>query len=322
MPILISTSTDGLEVVRVANDVLSLTFLPQCGGRLISLKYQDRELLWANPKYLTNNSLAAIDFHLWPKPDSTMGSWINLGGSKTWPAPQGWSNVNQWPGPPDDVLDSGTYSLDHEVSAEGDIKVTLTSPCDDRTGIQIIRAFTIPKSGTSFFQKIFFRNHSTQVRTWSIWEVVQVATKLQSNSEEKGYFLVETESQEIPKILFHLVGDIEYSFTKSGVKVPVQDSVGKVGFTRANGNLSWVRPDGLILQLQFEPLVDASYPDGGCSVELWHQFPLNAPMEDLGGLQPDAHLVEMEILSPLHEIAPGEMINLNILWSLSNSTKE
>ncbi len=318
MPFSVITNSDGLKVVTVTNDVLSLTFLPQCGGRLISLKHKDHEFLWSNPKYLKSNWQSVIAFPNWPRPNSTMASWINLGGSKTWPAPQGWSNTNEWPGPPDEVLDSGTYSLSYEVSDAGDIQVTLASQLDSRTGIQIIRTFNIPKFGSSFFQRNFFRNHTTQPITWSIWEVVQVATELQSKVMEKGYFLVETKSYEIPKIIFHLVGDIKYSFTDTAVKVPVQEVVGKVGFTKASGKLSWVRPDGLTLQLEFAPSFDKTYPDGGCSVELWYQFPLNAPIGQLSGLHPDAHLVEMEVLSPLHEIGPGESASLDIFWSIAD----
>jgi hypothetical protein len=31
---------------------------------------------------------------------------------KMWPAPQGWDNQQQWPGPPDPVLDGGPYTAE------------------------------------------------------------------------------------------------------------------------------------------------------------------------------------------------------------------
>ena len=38
--------------------------------------------------------------------DGSLGAWKNYGGAKTWPAPQGWDNDQQWHGPPDPVLDT------------------------------------------------------------------------------------------------------------------------------------------------------------------------------------------------------------------------
>lgn len=245
-----------------------------------------------------------------------MGSWVNLGGSKTWPAPQGWLSENEWPGPPDEVLDSGVYFFDQVDDVNGNMRVTMTSQEDARSGIQITRSFDIPATGPNFSQTNNFRNHTSKARTWSIWEVAQVATNLLPNSEDKGYFLVECTHPAEPRILFHLVGDINFSSTDKYVKVPVQDAIGKIGFTNASGVLAWVRPDNLTLKMKFLPSLGATYPDGGCSVELWHQYPLNAPMEKLGGLQPDANLVEMEILSPLHTIEPKQNVSLEILWSI------
>jgi len=299
------------------NDVLSLTFLPQCGGRLISLKYKNHEFLWTNPKYLTADSrTTTMPFPSWPKPDSTMGSWVNLGGSKTWPAPQGWSAADEWPGPPDEVLDSGIYSLNHVVDENGDMHITMTSQEDARTGIQITRFFDIPSTGANIYQRNSFRNHTSKVKTWSIWEVAQVATNLPNFKEEKGYFLVECANLVEPRILFSAVGDIEYISTDRYIKVPVQDAIGKIGFTNASGVLAWIRPDDLTLEMKFLPSPNATYPDGGCSVELWHQYPLNSPLENLGGLKPDAYLVEMEILSPLHAIESQQKVDLEILWSV------
>lgn len=320
MPLLTRDNPDGLKVVIATNDVLSLSFLPQCGGRLISLKYKNYEFLWANPKYLTSDLRTCTPFPSWPKPDTTMGSWVNLGGSKTWPAPQGWSTDHEWPGPPDEVLDSGVYAFDQVVDDIGDIHITMTSQEDARTGIQITRTFDIPAKGPNFSQTNSFRNHTSKSKTWSIWEVAQVTTKLPTQSEGKGYFLVECTNLVEPKVLFHLVGDIKYSFTDKSIKVPVQNAIGKVGFTSASGDLAWVRPDGLTLRMKFLPSLSATYPDGGCSVELWHQFPLNTPMENLGGLQPDADLVEMEILSPLHKIEAQQKVSLEILWSIEGKS--
>jgi hypothetical protein len=98
--------------------------------------------------------------------------------------------------------------------------------------------------------------------------------------------------------------------------VPVQQTVGKMGFPNATGRVTWLRGDGLRLEQATVRDVEALYPDGGCSVELWLQYPLAEPLTTLGGLHPDAHVVEMEVLSPLVEIPQGGCTSLEVHWRL------
>lgn len=51
--------------------------------------------------------------------------------------------------------------------------------------------------------------------------------------------------------------------------------------------------------------VDAPFPDGGALFEVWVQRPVAAPIADLEGLRPDAHLVELEVLGRRLPLAPG-----------------
>ena len=87
----------GWKTVCLSNDLIDLQVLPDIGGRIIQFKLGGKEFLWVNPqlagKLPPSNGLAAD------------GGWFNIGGDKLWPAPQGWDNDRQWPGPPDAVLD-------------------------------------------------------------------------------------------------------------------------------------------------------------------------------------------------------------------------
>jgi hypothetical protein len=55
------------------------------------------------------------------------------GGDKLWPAPQGWNNDAQWPGPPDAVLDGQPYRAE---MLDGGAALRLTSRDDPRSGIR------------------------------------------------------------------------------------------------------------------------------------------------------------------------------------------
>jgi hypothetical protein len=299
-----------LEVVRVCNDVLALSFLPEVGGRLISLEVAGAELLWRNPAWLTGDLSPTTPHQEWPTPDETMGSWANVGGSKTWPAPQGWEGADQWPGPPDPVLDAGAYAL--EITARPDaVLICLTSEDDRRTGLCIRREFRVPAHGDSFSHVATLTNTSARRVRWSAWEVTQVATAL------GGEIVVDVDSHEVPLTLLAAHGTPDSTTEAGRSHIPVLDVVAKLGFPHATGRVSWLRSDGARLAQEMRRENGAVYPDGGCPVELWLQHPMPAPLEELGGLQPDAHLVELETLSPLRDLEPGESTRHVVTWRCS-----
>jgi hypothetical protein len=308
-----------LDVVRLDNGELSLAFLPQVGGRLISLAVGGAELLWRNPAYLDGRLHPRTPRADWPRPDGSMGSWVNLGGSKTWPAPQGWSGPGEWPGPPDDVLDSGTYRARLSVDAAGAAGLTLTSAVDRRTGLQTTRRFTLPAAGTAFFQTSSFANRSTRPVTWSIWEVAQVDTGPLDDAPS-GRIEVDTVDDGEPVRLIEAAGRLQYTMRSAAVDVPIQSTVGKLGFPTASGTLRWLRADGARLTMSTRRRPGATYPDGGCPAEIWLQYPIPAPLADFGGLHPDADLAELELLSPLEVIPPGGTSSLDIHWSCAGPT--
>ena len=305
-----------MDVVTAGNDELQIAFLPQVGGRLISLRLNGDEVLWRNPAYLSDDLSPVVARGTWPCPDGTMASWANVGGNKTWPAPQGWSGAHEWPGPPDEILDAGPYAVEATVDEGGAAHVTLTSAPDPGTGLRISRAFTLPASGATLSQVSTFINDSPAPVRWSVWEVTQIDTRPRQNSTDAGTFRVEVTRPASPLCLLGLVGTA-YSRSAPGyVEVPVQETVGKMGFPNATGRVTWLRGDGLRLEQTTVRDGEAVYPDEGCAVELWLQYPLPEPLASLGGLHPDAHLVEMELLSPFFEIPQGGRSSLEVQWRL------
>ena len=99
--------------------------------------------------------------------------------------------------------------------------------------------------------------------------------------------------------------------------VPVQPVVAKLGFPSATGRLDFRRGDGAGLVQWVRVLPHVTYPDGGCPIELWLQHPLVEPLQEFGGLHPDADLVELETLSPLRELEPGQSVVHHVEWRCS-----
>jgi hypothetical protein len=115
----------GWKGYLLENDVARLHVAPDIGGRVIQYALGEKEFFWVNP------TLAG------KKPPQTgldpNGGWLNYGGDKLWPAPQGWDNDAQWAGPPDAVLDGQPYraEIDRDRCA-----IHLTSRDDPRSGIR------------------------------------------------------------------------------------------------------------------------------------------------------------------------------------------
>src|SRR5207249_175121 len=88
---------NGWDVRTLQNKWVKLYIARQFGGRILQIEMDGYEFFFVNPK------LKGV------VPDKTRlgknGEWLNYGGEKIWPAPQGWSDQRQWPGPPDAILD-------------------------------------------------------------------------------------------------------------------------------------------------------------------------------------------------------------------------
>ncbi|MCB2174466.1 MAG: DUF4380 domain-containing protein [Actinomycetales bacterium] len=312
------SDSSALPVLRAGNGEVELAFLPTVGGRLISLRAGGVELLWRNPEYLDDELGTVLPRDRWAPLDGTMGSWANLGGSKTWPAPQGWSGEDEWPGPPDPVIDSGDWSADVERAPDGATVVTLTSPDDPWTGLRVERRFEIPASGTTFTQRITFRCVADRTVRWSPWEVCQLDTAVFAGDPEghgaaDGGVRVGVTGAHEPLALVRLDGEIAVDPPSGGRRrVRVDDVVAKVGFTDADGTFEVRRPDGAGLRWSYAVDPDGAYPDGGCAAEIWMQYPTGAPVP--GGLWPTARLLEIEALGPLTTLEPGQQVELEIAW--------
>lgn len=302
-----------IEEIRTAD--LTLGFLPGVGGRLISIQAGGQEYLWRNPEFLDAELQSRKPRSSWPTVDGTFESWANIGGSKTWPAPQGWSGAGEWAGPPDDVLDSGEWSTELHSDPDGSSRYVMQSPHDPRTGLSIRRSFDIPAAGQEFVQQIEFRNTSAWAITWAIWEVCQIDVA-PGAGDPRSAIVVASDAVPEPVRLGDYVGEIGWEQQGDSLRVPVQDVVGKLGFPAATGAIGWFGPRGEGVSMEFTVDADAQYPDQGSRAEVWMQSPQEEPIAELSGLHPRDRVAELEVLGPLTTLAPGESSTLTIHWRI------
>ncbi|MGX6447018.1 DUF4380 domain-containing protein [Patulibacter sp. S7RM1-6] len=302
---------DGPDAVHwLRAGALELGIVPALGARLLALRWDGRELLYRNARLVDERLHRTAAEAALPPVDATMGSWRNYGGDKTWPAPQGWSGPGEWAGPPDPVLDSGAWEAD--VSHDEDrVVLDLRSAADPRTGLRLRRRFVVGPDGDGFALELGMENASAAPVTWSLWNVTQVA----GGRDPQGGLHVGVDADHPSEPVVELLagtGVPRWAHVADGhVLVPDQDVVGKLGVPAASGWLAYAS-EGLLLTQTFPVDRGAAYPDRGSRVEAWLEHPLDAPLRELGDLQPRDRVVECEVLGPRTTLAPGERAALRI----------
>ncbi|MGQ4270027.1 DUF4380 domain-containing protein [Nocardiopsis changdeensis] len=306
------------ERIVLDNGAVRLTAAPGLGGRLLSVRFGGREHLYRNPRLLDADLRPVEGVELGPV-DGPMSVWNNVGGDKTWPAPQGWDGPGQWAGPPDPVLDSGAYTAEAATAPDGSAVLTLTSGDDPRSGLRLRRRITLEPGTAGFRLDLEAANTSGTARRWALWNVTQIDGS-GAGPDAGGVFvgvggpgphtvpLVAGNGN--PEVLGHAPGVL---------RVPAQDVVGKVGFPTATGWLAHVGAAGTLTQ-RFAVHGKAEYPDSGSRAEVWLEAPVERPLEHLGGLCPVDRVTEVEALGPLTDLAPGAATALTIAFGLGTGT--
>jgi hypothetical protein len=165
-PTLARVECHGWHCWRLSNGLVDVTVAPQLGGRIIQIALGGHGFLWVNPDL---QGRAPPPTRLGPK-----GEWLNWGGEKIWPAPQGWGKGDQWPGPPDPVLDGGPYAFEVLRQDAEEVAVRLTSEKDARSGIQFSRVIRLRRGSAAVSVEATMANICDRPRRWSIWAIAQM----------------------------------------------------------------------------------------------------------------------------------------------------
>ena len=300
----------GWKSLMFAGNGVELQIVPEIGGRVIQFTFAGRELFWVNP-------LLAGKM---PPPGGldANGGWLNYGGDKLWPAPQGWDNDAQWPGPPDAVLDGQPYRAE---LLDGGAALRLTSRDDPRSGIRFSRTLRpLPgRSGVRF--EATMTNVDAKPRRWGIWAHTQLnAAKRDGsgfNSLLRAFCPLNPRSK-FPRGYSVIFGEesnpsFHADRQRGLVCVDYRYHVGKIGVDSPGGWVATV--DGasgavFVERFVFEP--GKEYPDGA-SVEFWHNGvgKIHAYNKDIVLAAKPAenpYVFESELLSPFAQLAPGRAI--------------
>ena len=152
---------EGWQAQQMSNDWLQLTFVPQLGGRLMQVSFNGHPYLFVNPVYKGK----------YISPAEAAGRWINYGGDKIWPLPEGNDDEQHWQGA-STPLDDGAYAF--SVLAQGArCTVRLEGPPDPPTGLQYTREISIGSDSPEISFHALTKNYTGHSITWSVQSVSQ-----------------------------------------------------------------------------------------------------------------------------------------------------
>ena len=313
----------GWRSLALRNGLIAVQVLPDIGGRVIQFKLGGSEFLWVNPQlagnYPPSSGLTAE------------GGWFNIGGDKLWPAPQGWDNEQQWPGPPDAVLDGQPYKLEKLRAKPGETAIRLTSGKDPRSGIQFSRIVRLFNASTRVSFEATMKNIDTRPRRWGIWAHTQLDGATADGSAPNPLLQAwcplnpQSHFSKGYSVIFGAPDNPSFQpdLQRGLMRVQYQYRVGKIGLDSRAGWVATV--DGetgavFVQRFVFEP--GKEYPDGS-SVEFWHNgvgqiHAYNRDMVMATNAADNPYVFESEVLSPLTDLKPGQSYTWHYDWYACN----
>lgn len=309
----------GWSSLALKNGLIEAHVVPEIGGRVIQIKLGDFEYLWVNPQLAGKL----------PPPSGLgpNGTWLNYGGDKLWPAPQGWGSDEAWPGPPDAVLDGSPHASAILTERGQEAAIQLTSRPDPRSGIQFSRTIKIYDNAARVSFDSTMKNVDNRLRRWSIWQVTQLNAANRYgpgyNPEIRCYSPLNPASL-FPRGYLEMFGLVNNpSFKANTVRKLVSAHycrvVGKIGMDNAAGWVATVDgTDGYAFVQRFTHFPGRKYPDD-TSAQFWMngagQIVTGETIVDCKDDPIETpHLVESEILSPLVELQPGQSYSFRLDW--------
>ncbi len=155
---------EGWKAEELFNDWVRLTAVPQLGGRVMQVEFGEHRYLFVNPRYKGK----------YLPPVESKHEWVNYGGDKLWPLPEG-HGEGDWPGPLSDALDDGEYKLSI-VSPTNPCTLRLDGPVDRATGLQYSLEISIGNDSPQISFHAVMNNATDHAIRWSVQSVTQYDT--------------------------------------------------------------------------------------------------------------------------------------------------
>jgi hypothetical protein len=306
---------EGWQAQQVSNEWVQLTFVPQLGGRLMQVSFNGHPYLFVNPVYKGK----------YISPGEAAGRWINYGGDKIWPLPEGNDDEQHWQGA-STPLDDGAYAF--SVVSQGQrCTVRLEGPPDPPTGLQYTREISIGSDSPQIFFHAITKNYTGHSITWSVQSVSQynlsdAGDPTQYNHEFRAFTPLNPNSAYL--LGYHardgLANDPAYSVKGGLFQLNWKYLESEVWLDSTAGWIAIV--DGATRYAMVEKTrhVDGGDYPGKASIIFYKNGPtleLNAkgmPFLTSTNLDRTPYYMEAEMNSPMAVLGPGESYTFDTTW--------
>jgi hypothetical protein len=308
-----ATNYKGWSAEQLSNQWLQLVVVPQNGGRLMQVIFNEHSYLFVNPKYEGK--------YLPPDPSK----WFNYGGDKLWLLPEGNDNEQQWVGN-SDLIDDGPYAF-RKVSEGQECEIELTGPTDPQTGVQIRRTIHLDANSPRIRFHATMQNKTGHVIGWSVQSVSQYDTADHSSPSRRNRnfwaftpanatssylnrYHVRFGPAENPAVAVRDDGLFALHYAHLAAELWLDSTLGWLAVVDGDSRYAMVE--------RFRYEKNEAYP-GKASVIFWMNGPETRlssegePSLTVGG-DGSPYYLEAEINSPLVELRPGETRDLDTEW--------
>ncbi|MGB9415217.1 MAG: hypothetical protein WCB58_02805 [Acidobacteriaceae bacterium] len=306
---------DGWQAQEVANEWVKLTFVPQLGGRLMQVSFNGHPYLFVNQIYKGK----------YISPAEAAGRWINYGGDKIWPLPEGNDDEQHWTGA-STPLDDGAYAFSI-LSQNNRCTVRLEGPPDPPTGLQYTREISIGSDSPEISFHAITRNITGHSIAWSVQSVSQydlsdVGDPKQYNHDFWAFAPLNHHSAYLNgyHVRDGLANDPSFSVEDGLFRLNWRYLENEVWLDSTAGWIALV--DGATHYAMVEKtryIEGADYP-GKASVIFYKNGPtvqLNAqgmPYLTSKGLKDTPYYMEAELNNPMAVLTPGETYAMDTYW--------
>ena len=310
-----NTEYSGWQAVEMSNPWVTLTIVPQFGGRLMQVTFGGHDYLFVNQQLKGQTHS--------PEESAAQRRWFNYGGDKIWPMPEGNDDERHWPGAEGEPLDSGPFRW-QVLQQDSTCAVRLTGPPDAAIGQQYVRDISIGSASPVISFHAVMRNVSGYPQTWSEQSVSQYNTAdarnpSQPNPDIWGFTPVNPRSVYLNSYHIH-------TGSASTPGYSVRDGLFAVHAGNAGGEV-WIDSPGEWLAVvdgaseytmveRFRYDRTAEYP--GQATVIFYTTGQNRraappPSSDNSG-RPAIHYMEAEVNSPMVKLEPGESYAMDTQW--------
>jgi hypothetical protein len=300
----------GWKAEEMSNSSVKLEIVPELGGRLMQVTFGGHDFLFVNQKL--KGKIVPVD--------PAQHRWINYGGDKVWPMPEGSQDEQHWVGAGGEPLDDAPFSL-QVISYGAQCTVRLTGPVDPQIGQQYIRDISITADSPVISFHAVMKNVSGYPQSWSEQSVSQYNAAAptdpgQFNPDFWGMTLANPTSS-------YLNGYHVRTGTAENSADSVRDGLYRRHWNNTESEI-WVDSPGgwaavvdgstgytMVERIRYDPT--AIYPDKATIIFYTtgqRTRTSTIPASDT----PPIYYMEAEVNSPVVELYPGESYAMDTQW--------